>query len=76
MLKPSHLLAFAETRIARNDVGPAVADIQRRIEKTEPYAGDQHRGDRHQYQWSAVRMEADNDRSALILAKQLLDPLE
>ena len=58
MLEPAHLLALAERRVAGNDVGAAIAQVQQRVEEVQPDAGHQHRGHRHQRQRRMVRSQA------------------
>src|SRR6267142_323956 len=43
MLEPAHFLPPAQTHLAGDDIGPAVAQVQQHVEKFQAHAGDQDR---------------------------------
>ena len=76
VLEPTQLLAFAVARIAGDDVGAAMAQVEQHVETTQAYAGDKDGGDRDQGHRMAAGREPGAHDGAFVLAEQPLDPPE
>src|SRR5262252_672060 len=48
MFEPTHLVALAQSGMARNEVRAAVLEVQKRIEESQPDAGHENRRDRNE----------------------------